>query len=209
MARTPARNTPSSPKAGAARNQLRIIAGEWRSRKLTFPDVPGLRPTTDRVRETLFNWLSSWVPGSRCLDAFSGSGALGFEALSRGAEWATFIDNAQVVTRQLQANLTLLNCRQAEVQQAQTQDWLQQPASRQFDLVFLDPPFQRQLLEPAAQALEQQGWLADTAMIYVEHEQELQPQLPASWQLHRQKQAGQVIYSLYHRQTGGSDSPTL
>lgn len=184
----------------AATGQLRIIGGEWRSRRLSFPDLPGLRPSTDRVRETLFNWLMSWVPGSTCLDAFSGSGALGLEALSRGARFATLNDLATPAYRQLQANLQLLQCQHAEVLQQDMQRWLAQPALRQYDLVFLDPPFNQGMLQPCAEQLEQQGWLADEAYIYVEHERDLTPTLPSSWRLHRQKQAGQVSYALYHRQ---------
>ncbi|MAD01969.1 16S rRNA (guanine(966)-N(2))-methyltransferase RsmD [Pseudomonas abyssi] len=181
-------------------SQLRIIAGEWRSRRFSFTEQPGLRPTPDRVRETLFNWLSSAVPGAHCLDPFTGSGALTLEALSRGAASALAGDLSRDVVQTLRGHLQTLECDRAEVVQQDGLSLLSGTPPRQFDLVFLDPPFHQGLLEPACSALEANGWLADDAQIYIESEQSpSQLTLPGSWQLHREKRAGQVWYSLWHR----------
>ncbi|HSG03167.1 MAG TPA: 16S rRNA (guanine(966)-N(2))-methyltransferase RsmD [Marinobacterium sp.] len=182
---------------------LRIIGGQWRSRKLSFPAVEGLRPTPDRVRETLFNWLQSVTPAARCLDLFSGSGALSFEALSRGAASATLVDASSQACRSLRANLQSLRAQNAEVVQSNALTWLEsQPEdmSARFDLVFIDPPFRKGWLQPIAELLESHNLLADEAYIYIEAERELgTPELPANWQLHREKHAGQVSYRLYIR----------
>ncbi|GGO77790.1 ribosomal RNA small subunit methyltransferase D [Marinobacterium nitratireducens] len=184
--------------------ELRIIAGEWRGRRLNFPALQGLRPTPDRVRETLFNWLQAYVPGARCLDLFAGSGALGLEALSRGALSATFVDNSPAVTRQLRDNLQRLNARNAEVVEAAAMDWLlqrQTDLEARYDLVFLDPPFRCDLLPLACELLESRNLLADQALIYIEAESELGlPRLPESWKELRSKTAGQVSYRLFIRE---------
>jgi len=199
----PRRQTSRTPQAAAASTLLRIIGGEWRSRKLPFPAVEGLRPTPDRVRETLFNWLQHHVGGAHCLDLFAGSGALGLEALSRGAESALFIDQSVVAIRQLRDNLTTLKCQQAEVINTAASTWLdnrQGTEEAQYDLVFLDPPFRKGMVEPICQQLDHLGLLSDHAMIYIETESELaQLTVPSDWQLHREKKAGQVIYRLYQR----------
>ncbi|UTW10725.1 16S rRNA (guanine(966)-N(2))-methyltransferase RsmD [Marinobacterium rhizophilum] len=185
--------------------ELRIIAGTWRGRKLKFPALTGLRPTPNRVRETLFNWVQASVPGARCLDLFAGSGALGLEALSRGAGSVTFIDNATQAVRQLRDNLQLLKADNAEVQTAAAMDWLQRQVAEAdakpgYDLVFLDPPFHCDLLPQACELLESRGLLADQALVYIESESELgAPAVPANWQQKRSKTAGQVTYSLYVR----------
>ncbi|GGE36584.1 ribosomal RNA small subunit methyltransferase D [Halopseudomonas oceani] len=190
-----------SNQAKARVSQLRIIAGEWRSRRFTFTEQPGLRPTPDRVRETLFNWLSSDVPGAHCLDPFTGSGALTLEALSRGAASALAGDLSRDVVHTLRGHLQTLNCDRAEVVQQDGLSLLASTPPRRFDLVFLDPPFHQGLLEPACAALEANQWLADEAQIYIESEQPpSQLALPDNWQLHREKRAGQVWYSLWHRQ---------
>jgi len=193
-----------APKAANAESELRIIGGEWRSRKLSFAEVEGLRPTPDRVRETLFNWLQAVTPAARCLDLFSGSGALSFEALSRGAAQATLVDASAIVCRSLKSNLITLKAQNAEVHEADALRWLEmQPAdmSQRFDLVFLDPPFRKNLLKPIAELLESHNLLADDAYIYVETEKELgEPQVPENWHLHREKVAGQVSYRLYNRE---------
>ena len=178
-------------------SQLRIIGGQWRGRKLSFPELPGLRPTPDRVRETLFNWLAPIVPGSHCLDLFAGSGALGLEALSRGAASATFVDSAPAVVRQIRDNLSLLNGNGVALQASALQ-WLQQGGNERFDLVFLDPPFRQGLIDEVISPLL--PLLADEAWIYLETgRDEVLPALPEDWSLHRDKQAGQVSYRLYHR----------
>ncbi|WP_210397219.1 16S rRNA (guanine(966)-N(2))-methyltransferase RsmD [Motiliproteus sediminis] len=195
MPRKPARRP-------AASNQLRIIGGEWRGRKLSFPTIDGLRPTPDRIRETLFNWLQLDLPGARCLDLFSGSGALGLEALSRGAGETVLVDRSGEVVRQLEVNLALLKAKRVRVEQDAAQRWLErhQQSGTQFDLVFLDPPFRQGMLEPCCALLEQGGLLSDNAMIYIEAEKELrQLPVPANWIQHRQKSAGQVSCYLYRR----------
>ncbi len=180
-------------------NQLRIIGGQWRSRRLEFPNLPGLRPTPDRVRETLFNWLAPALPGARCLDLFAGSGALGIEALSRGAAEVVFVERHPLAVRALRENLARLNARDTRVEQADALDWLRQPG-RPFEIVLLDPPFGAGLLEPACTALEQGGWLAPTAWIYLEAEVELpQLPLPVNWMPYRRQTAGAVTYRLARR----------
>jgi len=182
-----------------ARNQLRIIGGTWRSRRITFPDVEGLRPSPDRVRETVFNWLAPVIEGARCLDLFTGSGALGLEALSRGAREVVFVDRDPRAVTQLQQNLRLLQAQGAQVIAADAQSYLQRDP-RPFDIVFLDPPFRRDLLQPCIALLEERGWLAPVAHIYIEAERELAaPPLPPQWELLRSKGAGEVGYHLARR----------
>ena len=181
-------------------SQLRIIAGEWRSRRFTFIEQPGLRPTPDRVRETLFNWLSFRVEGARCLDLFTGSGALTLEALSRGAGHVLACDLSREVVQTLRGHLQTLNCDRAEVRQQDALTLLACPPTEPFDLVFADPPFHQNLLEPACAALEANGWLTAEALIYTESESAPEQLAhPANWHLHRQKKAGQVWYSLWQR----------
>lgn len=191
----------AAPTAGGGRSGfIRLISGQWKGRKLPVRDVEGLRPTTDRVKETVFNWLAGDVRGSRCLDLFAGSGSLGFEALSRYADCVIMIERDPGAARQLQQNLQQLGSNQAQVIQADARQWLSGPA-QPFDLVFLDPPFRQDLLPQVCQQLEQGGWLADQALIYLEREREgAAPELPANWQLIKDKQAGQVCYQLYLRE---------
>ena len=164
-------------------------------------DVEGLRPTTDRVKETLFNWLATDVRHSRCLDVFAGSGSLGFEALSRYASYVMMIEQEPKAARQLQQNLQTLQCTQAQVVCRDALQVLQQPCTEPFELVFLDPPFRKELLSQVIPLLEQQGWLADSALIYLGRENEgTPPVIPANWQLLKDKQAGQVCYQLYLRE---------
>ena len=187
--------------------QIRIIGGQWRGRKLPVPDSPGLRPTTDRVRETLFNWLAPSMVDARCLDCFAGSGALGLEALSRYAASATLLEMERSVAQQLQKNLATLNAAQGKVVNTNTLAFLAQPGTPH-DIIFVDPPFRKGLLEETLNLLEANGWLADNALIYVESEVENGlPPVPVSWDLHREKIAGQVAYRLYHREVlGESDA---
>ncbi|MFC0138934.1 16S rRNA (guanine(966)-N(2))-methyltransferase [Erwinia mallotivora] len=179
--------------------QIRIIGGLWRGRKLPVPDSAGLRPTTDRVRETLFNWLAADIQGARCLDCFAGSGALGLEALSRHAASATLLELERPVAQQLEKNLTTLGATTGKVINTNTLQYLAQPGEP-YDLVFIDPPFRKGLLEQTLSQLESGGWLSDQALIYVESEVENgMPAVPGRWQLHREKVAGQVAYRLYVR----------
>ncbi|ELY4374702.1 16S rRNA (guanine(966)-N(2))-methyltransferase [Cronobacter sakazakii] len=183
--------------------QIRIIGGQWRGRKLPVPDSPGLRPTTDRVRETLFNWLAPYLVGARCLDCFAGSGALGLEALSRYAADATLLEMERGVAQQLHKNLATLKSSAAKVVNTNTLNFLNQNGEPH-DIVFVDPPFRKGLLEETLNLLETRGWLAPQALIYVESEVENGlPPVPASWQLHREKVAGQVAYRLYLRESQG------
>lgn len=180
----------------SAPGQLRIIGGDFRGRRLAVPDQPGLRPTSDRVRETLFNWVAPWLPGARCLDVFAGSGALGFEAASRGAGAVLLLERAARVARQLDANVGVLGAAQVKVIETDSLRWLREEPATPFDLVFLDPPFAEPLLEPALAALAR-GWLAPEARIYLETARGRDlPPLPGGWELVRDKEAGQVRYAL-------------
>lgn len=180
------------------RNCLRIIGGQWRGRKLTFPAQPDLRPTPGRVRETLFNWLQPVIAGARCLDLFAGSGVLGFEALSRGAGQVLMIDNNTKTVVQLKKNLDLLaGGKDAQVVRDDVMNFLQVKQDRKFAIVFLDPPYYRNLIEPCCRLLESGGWLVSGAYIYLEAECNLKmPQLPATWNMLRSKTASQVGYHL-------------
>lgn len=184
----------------AAMGELRIIGGDWRSRKVRFPDVGGVRPTPARTRETLFNWLSFHLAGSDCLDLFAGSGALGLEALSRGAAHATFIDNNAALATALRDNLRLLGSGSgsATVVCTGSDAYLSQRTRQPYDIIFMDPPFRQGWLTTLFPLLDTQGWLKPGGWVYVEYESDIEaPAAPANWQLHRQKTAGQVTYCLY------------
>lgn len=183
------------------RGNCRIIGGEWRSRIIRFNDAEGLRPTTDRVRETVFNWLQPYLYGSHCLDCFAGSGILGFEALSRGAADVLFIERNRKTVTALQENVHLLATDRARVLQTDALDWLASVnCSGQFDIVFLDPPYHSDLLAKSSVLLDGSGCLAGNAIIYVEHNVNENIVLPASWSCLKQKRAGQVSYKLYVKQ---------
>ncbi len=154
-------------------NTLRIIGGDWRSRKLPFIDAPGLRPTPDRIRETLFNWLQAHIHGARCLDMFAGSGALGFEALSRGAKDLIFIEKHPACAKQLLENIKLLNA-EAEVVNADALNFLSkiQSPNQAFDIVFLDPPYRLGLIEKSVKYLASENLIDTSTLLYVEHETE-------------------------------------
>ena len=182
-------------------NRLRIIGGQWRGRRLRFADSPGLRPTPDRLRETLFNWLQPVIPGACCLDLFAGSGALGFESLSRGAASVILVEQSPLVVDALRQACMELAAEALQIVQADVLTWLRGPP-QPADLVFLDPPFDdTSLLAAAAALLESGSWLKDGARIYVEQSRkQALPALPASWALHRDKAAGNVVSRLYIRQ---------
>jgi 16S rRNA (guanine966-N2)-methyltransferase len=183
----------SKPKA----SKLRIIAGEWRSRQLPIPDIEGLRPTPDRVRETLFNWINHSIPGAVCGDFFCGSGALGLEALSRGAKHLTFVDNSRVVSQQMTANLATLGATNADVIAQNAAVFLDTAIPSPLDIIFLDPPFRKGWLGQIIPLLEK-GWLADRALVYIEMEKEAElPSLPNHWSLKKEKIAGQLVYRLF------------
>lgn len=188
--------------------RIRIIGGEWARRQLPVIDAPGLRPTSDRMRETLFNWLQFDLPGARVLDAFAGTGALGLEALSRGAEAAVFLERSGKVARQLSDNLNTLGAgTRGQVVTTDALRWLQQQAVQSFDIVFIDPPFDAALQQAALDALAENGWLAPDARVYVEQPRgQALPQVPENWRLHRDKIAGEVRYLLYHLPTTDTDA---
>lgn len=196
-----------SSSTGRKASTLRIIAGRWKRRRLIIPDVPGLRPTPDRVRETLFNWLGHRIHGARCLDLFAGTGALGFEAASRGAAEVVLVERNEIAIREIEAGMRALsvdredapNTPKITVVHADALRYLQGPA-RCFDMVFLDPPFDSDLLETVCQYLEDGRWLGETAEIYLEMRRSShQPVLPASWQEARSAVAGEVKYALMQR----------
>ena len=197
--RTPAA-TRSSHERGAQSRQLRIIAGRWRGRRWRFP-AGEIRPTGDRVRETLFNWLQRKVEGCRCLDLYAGSGALGLEALSRGAAHCVFVDQDAQVIQGLGDVLREWGAgsEQVELVRSTAAQFLARPA-RPFALVFLDPPFAGEELARSIARLETGGWLASGALIYVEHARTAAPSgVPAGWQRLRSGTAGAVGYDLYQR----------
>ncbi|EKO3966760.1 16S rRNA (guanine(966)-N(2))-methyltransferase RsmD [Vibrio fluvialis] len=188
---------PSQKRAPSG--QVRIISGLWRGRKLPVHDAEGLRPTTDRVKETLFNWLAQDIPHAKCLDLFAGSGGLGFESASRQADKVTMLEMNPQAFAQLKTNIAALKASNIEAVNTDTLAYLKQPGQA-YDVVFIDPPFRQGLLQETVQLLEQNGWLAANAMIYIESEKELPlTELPESWQLYREKLAGQVCYRLFER----------
>ncbi|WP_424418547.1 16S rRNA (guanine(966)-N(2))-methyltransferase RsmD [Oceanisphaera sp.] len=188
-------------KASTGSGQIRLIGGQWRGRKLPVLDSEGLRPTTDRIKETLFNWLMFDIHHCRCLDLFAGSGSLGFEALSRGADEVILVEKDATVAQQLQRNLASLPAAQGQIINTDAIGFLQSPATA-FDLVFLDPPFHRELLPNVCQLLEHNGWLNVDAKIYIEREQASESLLlPSNWRLLKDKRAGQVNYQLYQRES--------
>lgn len=180
----------------ATKGQIRIIAGQFRGRKLPVLMADGLRPTTDRVKETVFNWLMPYIQDAHCLDCFAGSGGLGFEAMSRGASTVTLIELNKLAAQQLKANKTLLKADEIQVIQQNALDFLQNNQQR-FSLVFIDPPFRKGLAQQTAQLLNEKS-LTDDALIYVEMETDNNTQImPSHWQLLKEKIAGQVVYRLY------------
>jgi len=180
--------------------KLRIIGGRWRSRQLPVADLSGLRPTTDRVRETLFNWLQSDIGGAHCLDLFAGSGALGFEAASRGSASVLMIEKQSLAVKTLTANIQTLQADNAEVLQQDAIDWLASATAKPYDIVFVDPPFSSDCLVQACQLLEAKHWLAEHACIYLETDSRRPlPELPERWRVTKEKKAGQVGYYLIRR----------
>lgn len=176
--------------------KLRIIGGRWRGRRLEVADAEGLRPTPDRVRETVFNWLQAYVSGANCLDLFAGTGALCLEALSRGAGNVVMVEKLPRVVNQLRRHVETLQARDAEVIQADADEFLQ-GTPRVFDIVFLDPPFKSDLIATCAVLVETRGWVQPGSLIYVEAPSRLNAlPLPATWELLRSKKAGQVGYHL-------------
>jgi len=184
--------------------KLRIIGGSLRGSKLAVPDAPGLRPTSDRVRETLFNWLMPVIDGARCLDLFAGTGALGIEALSRGAAWTDFVETDPRLTKVLRENLQRLKQVQAAVFGGDALTLLGSAPKAPYDIVFLDPPFSAGRWDEAATLLDANAWLRPGALIYLEMPVSTQSVVPSSWSLHRESTAGAVRYALYRHQNASA-----
>jgi 16S rRNA (guanine966-N2)-methyltransferase len=186
----------------AVRGAVRIIGGEWRGRLLKFPAVEGLRPTPDRVRETVFNWLQFELAGRRCLDLFAGSGAFGVEALSRGAAAVDFVEADRVAADAIEQSLRTFNApNTGRVILDDVFAFLAQRPLHAFDIVFVDPPYAQDSIERACEGLESGGWLAPRAWIYLENSANRgAPAVPATWSLLRSKKAGDVGYHLARRQ---------
>lgn len=186
-------------KAGNnANNTVRIIGGRWRRRKLEFPLIEGLRPTPDRVRETVFNWLQPELSGARVLDAYCGSGALGLESLSRGASEATFVDSSSQVCRQLKQHLDTLEADNAAIYKQTFLNWIEQAGKRAkpFELVFIDPPYNSDLLQASIDAVLAAGLLATNGLLYTEYEADSEPLLPAGLSISKTLNAGNNCYLL-------------
>jgi len=184
--------------SSAPLGKLRIIGGSLRGSKLLVPDAPGLRPTADRVRETVFNWLMPFIDGARCLDLFAGTGALGIEALSRGAAAVDFVETDPRLAQALRENLGRLHQESAAaVRCGDAISILASVPATRYDIVFIDPPFTAALWETAAAALHAGDWLRDGALIYLEMPAHAQPVVPPQWELHRSSTAGAVRYLLY------------
>ena len=195
--------------SAGGRGQLRIIGGIWRGRKLKFPPAETLRPTPDRIRETLFNWLQADVPGSRCLDLFAGSGALGFEAASRGAAETWLVERNAATAKLLADNIRLLETQRVSLHRSDAIELLGTTASpfdiaRPFDIIFIDPPYNANLVTECCDLLELGHWLSDRAKIYVEHAaRDDAVRVPADWVNLKSKVAGQVAYQLFSRNQEG------
>jgi len=186
-------------------NQVRIIGGRHRGRRLHFSPGRGLRPTPDRVRETLFNWLQAEIRGARCLDLFAGSGALGLEALSRGAACLYAVEQNRAAAQRLRDNVALLHEESAvEVLQVDALRLLKTPPDAAFDIVFLDPPFADGLLPAVSRLLEENDWLSSSAMVYLEQDvKRAWPSLPSTWSLYREGAVGQSAHRLLRRSIPG------
>lgn len=195
---TKSKNTrmPSTQSEGQP-GRVRIIAGRWRGRRLPVPELAALRPTGDRIRETLFNWLTPVIRGARCLDLFAGSGVLGFEAVSRGAAEAVLVDRNREVTEVLENGSRRLDDESLTIVCADAMQWLGEKRERAFDLVFLDPPFGYEMIGDICTRLEETGTVQAGAHIYIEHALDTPtPFLPGNWWISHEKKAGRVRYYL-------------
>ena len=181
--------------------RLRIVAGKWRSRLLDIAEVEGLRPTSERIRETLFNWLVPGIQGARCLDLFAGTGALGLEALSRGARSAVFVEQSALAVATLKANIGELDADGTVIRQMDALEYLRVQPEGPFDLVFLDPPFAADLNDELCKLLEERQVLATDSLVYIEQDRSKpEPTLPSGWHVQKNKTAGNVRYMLVRRQ---------
>ncbi|ACV27973.1 16S rRNA (guanine(966)-N(2))-methyltransferase RsmD [Kangiella koreensis] len=184
--------SPHAKKVG----QFRVIGGRWKGRKLRFIEVEGLRPSLDRIRETLFNWLQNEIHGANCLDLFAGSGAIGIEALSRGASEASFVELNRKAFHQLEENLGLVNADNAYVMHGDAFDFIQSN-QKSFDIIFLDPPFHKGIAQKVIEQLDAAEWLKPETLIYIEVEQGLELNVPENWTELKDKKAGQLQYKLF------------
>ena len=196
MRKTP--NSKPQKQTSKAMGEVRVIAGLWRGRKLPVLNAEGLRPTTDRVKETLFNWLMMDVANARCLDCFAGSGSLGIEALSRQAQAVVFLEKFANAAQQLKKNLASLKTDNGTVINTDTLAYLAQKNNENpFDIIFIDPPFHHQFVPQILPLLQQNNWLAENALIYVETEKNHPPlPLAENWQIIKEKSAGMVTSRL-------------
>ncbi|EXI62605.1 16S rRNA methyltransferase [Mannheimia granulomatis] len=191
----------NSPQSAHQMGEVRIIAGLWRGRKLPVLNAEGLRPTTDRVKETLFNWLMHDIAHARCLDCFAGSGSLGIEALSRQAQAVVFLEKFATAANQLKKNLQVLKSENGSVMKVDTLQYLAQKNNgAPFDIVFIDPPFHQDLVPQVLKLLIENQWLAENAILYIETEKNHPPlTLPENWQIIKEKTAGMVTSRLIKR----------
>lgn len=184
------------------RSEIRIIGGEWRGRRLKVLPIKDLRPTPDRVRETLFNWLAPNIVGARCLDLFAGSGVLGFEALSRGASFLHMMDQSKEIIALLQEEALkfALDDKRIAITRTDLPNALVKSLKEPFNIVFVDPPYQENLLLPCCELLETQKYLESLAYIYLEAKEVIADNsLPKNWRIIKAKRAGQVYYHLAER----------
>ncbi len=191
------------PKGTSLRHKFRIISGMWRGRVLSFAEQKDIRPTADRVRETLFNWLQTDLVGANCLDVFSGSAALSFEAISRGAAEVTSLEISQQACTFIQTNIQLLQTEKLKLLKTDALSWLNtQNPGKSFDIVFLDPPFTKDYLPLCCELLETNNWLSPDAFIYLESNSPLKNlTLPEHWRLMKHKKAGQVFFAYCKRES--------
>ncbi len=203
-------STPPTSVSTVKDNRVRIIAGRWKGRKISFPDGEGLRPTGDRLRETLFNWLAPILSGARCLDLFAGSGVLGLEALSRGAAHCVLVERNPEAVRHLQSSVRLLGASDAQVVQADAKQWVAS-THQVFDLVLLDPPFSDETLDVFSlmKVLRQRQLLSPSAWVYIEQSRDEVLPLLQGWHLYREQCAGRVRISLWRIVSEDADQKTF
>lgn len=199
VSRSPQRQNKAKQKGQQSSGSVRIISGLWKGRKLKVTEAQGLRPTTDRVKETLFNWLMFEVANARVLDCFAGSGSLSFEAASRGASKVEMLELNPAACASLRNNIQQLNAiEQISVQQTDAMSYTQNPCQQPFDIIFIDPPFRKNMLPSICNNLTKQGFIQSGTLIYIEHETELpQLELPEHWRMLKSAKAGQSQYNLY------------
>ena len=185
---------------GAAQKKpgrLRIVAGKWRSRLLPIPDVEGLRPTSERIRETLFNWLGPRIHGMRCLDLYAGTGALGLEALSRDAAEVVFVESSSTALQALRHSVETLQAAGADIVHGDAMAYLRRSKPESFDIVFLDPPFADNSIDDLCRLIAERRLLRPAGCVYIEQDRQAPlPDLPEGWQVRKSKTAGNVRYSL-------------